>query len=391
MLAARVQQKPTAPRQRACFLDVDSAMATVFRAEVAGSLLRPPYLKEARARYERGDLARDEFGLAEARAVDEAIALQEEAGLDVVTDGEMRRADFMAPLYEGIDGAERYPGRALAWRHVLTGEQMTWRIPFRVTGKLRCADSPVAAGFAYARARAHKPLKQVLPSPLLANWAWDAETLRSVYSDPFELLADATAVVHRQALELASLGCRYVQIDAPDIAGLADPERGERHPASGIPAGWLLSDGIDLLNTIPAGISGVTFAMHLCRGNIRSHYATSGGYGRISRQVFGRLTNFEVFLLEYDDDRAGGFGPLADCPEDKTIVLGLISSKIGQLEEPATVAARVSEAARYYPREQLALSTQCGFATDADGNEVTYDQQRAKLALVARLAHQLWP
>jgi 5-methyltetrahydropteroyltriglutamate--homocysteine methyltransferase len=366
-------------------------MPAVFRAEAVGSLLRPPYLKQARARYERGDLTRDEFSLAEARAVDEAIALQEQAGLDVVSDGEMRRADFMAPLYEGVDGAERHPGRALAWRHVRTGEQMTWRIPYRVTGKLRCVDPPVAAGFAYARARAHKPVKQVLPSPLLANWAWDAQTLQGVYSDPFELLADATAVVRSQALELAGLGCRYIQIDAPDIAGLADPTRGERHPASGIPASWLLSDGIDLVNTIPAGISGVTFAVHLCRGNIRSHYSTSGDYGPIARQVFGRLTNFEVFLLEYDDGRAGGFGPLADCPEDKTIVLGLISSKIGQLEEPATVAARVSEAARYHPRDQLALSTQCGFATDADGNQVTYDQQRAKLALVADLAQQLWP
>jgi 5-methyltetrahydropteroyltriglutamate--homocysteine methyltransferase len=366
-------------------------VTTVFRAEVVGSLLRPRYLKQARTRLELGDLMASEFKVIEDRAVDEAVALQEGAGLDVVSDGEMRRADFMAPLYDGVEGAEPYPGRALTWRHVVTGEPMTWRIPFRVTGRLRWVDSPLAAGYAYARARAGKPVKQALPSPLLANWAWDAGGLQDIYGDPFGLLADAAALVQEQARQLAAVGCRYIQIDAPDIAGLADPARGEVHPASGIPVGQLLSEGLDLVNSIPEGITGVTFALHLCRGNIRSHYATSGGYERISRQVFGRLTNYQVFLLEYDDERSGGFGPLADCPIDKTVVLGLISSKTGQLEDRAAITAQVAAAAAYHPRDQLALSTQCGFATDMNGNEITQEEQKAKLALVADLAHQIWP
>lgn len=367
-------------------------MSPPFRAEIVGSLLRPAELRKARARLDRGELTAAEFRQIEDRAVDEAIALQEEAGLDVVNDGEMRRRDFMAPLYEGVAGAAPEPGRPLTWKHVVTGETMTWHIPFTVTGRLRRSRSPAAAGYAYARARAHKPVKQSLPSPLLANWVWNADLLRDAYAEPFELLTDAAALIREQARELADLGCTYIQIDAHDIAGFADPARGDVHPASGIPVARLLSDGLDLVNSIAEGTAdGVTFAIHLCRGNIRSHYATSGGYQRISRQLFSRLTNYQVFLLEYDDERAGGFEPLRGCPDDKTVVLGLISSKLPQLEDPSTIRSRVSEAATYYPREQLALSTQCGFATDLDGNQVTEEDQRAKLALVARLAHELWP
>jgi len=371
---------------------MSTGLATsVFRAETPGSLLRPAYLKAARAQRASGELTMAEFTRIEDRAVDEAISIQEEAGLDVVTDGEMRRSDFMAPLYEGVEGAQAAPGRALTWTRVVTGEKMSWPIPFRLTGKVRRVQSPAATAFAYARARAHRPVKQSLPSPLLANWGWDPAALRGAYDHPFELLADAAALIREQARELADIGCGYIQIDAPDIAGLADPARGEVHPASGIPVARLLTEGLELVNTIPEGISGVTFALHLCRGNIRSHYATSGGYGRISAQVFGRLTNFGVFLLEFDDERAGGFEPLADCPDDKTVVLGLISSKIGQLEEPAAIAARVARAAEFHPREQLALSTQCGFATEFEGNQISEDEQRAKLALVGRIARELWP
>jgi 5-methyltetrahydropteroyltriglutamate--homocysteine methyltransferase len=364
-----------------------AAVARIFRAETVGSLLRPAYVKRARSRHAAGDLTAAELERIEDRAVEEAIALQQDAGLDVISDGEMRRPDFMAPLYEGVEGAAPTPSRALTWKHVVTGEKMTWRIPFSVTGRLRRTHPATAAGYAYARARARMPVKQALPSPLLANWAWDAE----IYEDPFELLVDAAAVIREEAGELARLGCEYIQIDAPDIAAFADPSRGDVHPASGLRIDRLLSEGLDLVNSIPEGIDGVTFGIHLCRGNIRSHYATSGGYERISRALFGRLTRYQTFLLEYDDERAGGFEPLADCPDDKTVVLGLISSKIPQLEDPQTIGGLVDEAAAHHPREHLALSTQCGFATDMDGNEVTEDQQRAKLTLVAHLARRLWP
>jgi len=366
-------------------------MLTVARAETPGSLLRPGYLKRARAAWVSGKLTAAEFMHVEDRAVDEAIALQEDAGLDVVTDGEMRRSDFMAPLYQGVRGAEPRPSRPLTWRHVVTGEKMVWSIPFTVTGELRRTCSPAAAAYAYARSRARKPVKVSLPSPLLANWVWNADALRDAYNTPFDLLIGVTELLREQARELAELGCTYIQIDAPDIAGYADPARGELHPASGLPISRLLSEGLDLVNSIPEGISDVTFAIHLCRGNIRGHYASSGSYDRISQPVFRRLTNFPAFLLEYDDERAGGFEALADCPGDKTVVLGLISSKLPTLEDPAIIAGLVERAAGFHPRDRLALSTQCGFATEMQGNEITQAQQRAKLALVAGLARQLWP
>jgi 5-methyltetrahydropteroyltriglutamate--homocysteine methyltransferase len=364
--------------------------ATVFRAEAVGSMLRPSYLQEARASFEAGELTRAELNKVEDHAVDEVIALQEDIGLDVVTDGEMRRRDFMAPLYEGVEGAIAAPGPPLRWKHVTTGKELVWHIPFVVTGRLRMVRSPVLEGFAYARTRARKPVKQSLPSPLLANWGWNAEVLREVYTDPFELLVDATALLRQQARELAAAGCAYIQIDAPDVAALADPSRSV-HPASGIHVERLLTEGLELLNTIPDGISGVTFAVHLCRGNIRSHYVTASGYGSIARSLFKRLTRYDTFLLEYDDDRAGGFEPLAHCPKERTIVLGLISSKLPRLEDPDAVVHRVAQAAAYHPHERLAVSTQCGFATEMEGNELSEEDQRAKLRLVAELAHRLWP
>jgi 5-methyltetrahydropteroyltriglutamate--homocysteine methyltransferase len=362
---------------------------TPFRAEVVGSMLRPSYLKKARVSFEAGELDRAQLDKVEDRAVDEVIALQEDVGLDVVTDGEMRRRDFMAPLYEGVHGAEPSVGRPLRWKHVTTGNELIWHIPFAVTGKLRPARSPAVEGFAYARRRARMPVKQSLASPLLANWGWNVELLKDVYADPFELLVDAAALVRQQALDLAAAGCTYIQIDAPDIAALADPSRAV-HPATGIPVQRLLSEGLELVNSIPQGIGGVTFAIHLCRGNIRSHYITAGGYGPIARALFQRLTGYDVFLLEYDDERAGGFEPLADCPEDKTIVLGLVSSKRRELEDPDVVVSQVAQAAAYHPHEQLALSTQCGFATELEGNHLSEADQRAKLRLVAELAHRLW-
>lgn len=365
----------------------------VVRAETVGSLLRPASLKDALASFTAGRLSAGQLTELQDRAVDAALALQEEIGLDVVTDGDMRRQDFMAPLYDGVQGAEATPGRPLRWRHVRTGEQMTWRIPFTVTGRLRQARTPVPVvdAFVYARDRARTPVKQPLPSPLLANWAWNPDVLREVYAEAFELLVDATALIRQQARALAEAGCTYIQIDAPDVAALADPSRGETHPASGIPVPRLLSEGLELLNSIPEGISGVTFGIHLCRGNIRSHYATSGSYDRIARPLFTRLSGYDVFLLEYDDERAGSFQVLRDCPEDKTVVLGLVSSKLPELEDPDVVAARITEAARHHPHERLALSTQCGFATEAEGNQLTAHDQRAKLQLVADLARRLWP
>jgi 5-methyltetrahydropteroyltriglutamate--homocysteine methyltransferase len=362
-----------------------------FRAETVGSLLRPEYLKRARGDFMAGKLPPDGLKAAEDRAVDEAIALQEEVGLDVISDGEMRRASFFGPLTEALGGFEFIPGRTISWTSAVTGEPMTWQPPVTLTSKLTHDRKLAVEEYAYASARATKPVKQTLPSPLLMSGLWNAELTSEAYPDPFDALVDAANLLHEEARELAELGCEYIQIDAPEMPGWADPTLTEMRAANPIPLERLMTDGLDLVNTIAEGIEGVTFAIHLCRGNNVGCWYASAGYEDISRALFGRLTNYDAFLLEYDDERSGGFEPLADCPDDKMVVLGLVSSKLSALEEPDELVRRVEEAARFHPFDRLSLSPQCGFASVMQGNPVTEDVQRAKLQLVADVAHRLWP
>ncbi len=210
-----------------------------------------------------------------------------------------------------------------------------------------------------------------------------AETVGSLIRPPY--LKEAKA-----RLETGEMSQDEFRAVEDRVGTWADPTIGEAHPANGVRIDRLLDEGLDLVNSIADDIDGVTFAIHLCKGNNTGHYTASGGYEAISRQVFGRLTSYDVFLLEYDDERSGGFEPLSDCPDDKTVVLGLISSKLPQLEDADELARRVNEAARYHPRENLALSTQCGFASVMAGNPQSEDEQRAKLELVADVAHLLW-
>jgi 5-methyltetrahydropteroyltriglutamate--homocysteine methyltransferase len=220
---------------------------------------------------------------------------------------------------------------------------------------------------------------------------WSPQYSRDAYSDPFELFADAAEIVKQEALELAALGCEYVQIDAPELGMLCDPQRRQQDFAdAGIDPNRVLSDGIDLLNSV-ASVAGVTFGLHLCRGNNRGYYVGEGGYGAVARQVFGRAHNFKLMLLEYDDWRSGSFEPLRDMPQDRGVVLGLVSTKRAELESTEVLIGRIEQAARYYPRDQLALSTQCGFGTVWEGNPISHEIQAAKLRLVANVAHQVWP
>jgi methionine synthase II (cobalamin-independent) len=366
-------------------------MTLEFRAETIGSLLRPSYLMQARAARDQGTLPAAEFKRIEDRAVDEAIALQEELGLDVVSDGEMRRAIFMGPLYEAADGFEPIPSWEFHWTQSGTGREMDWKIPISATRPVRLRRSLATEEYAYARARATKPLKQTLPSPLLAMNTWNPAVSREAYPDPWDLALDGVEIVRHEARELVALGCTYIQIDAPEIPGFADPALGETWALTGIPMKRLLTDGLDLVNSVAEPTEGVTFAIHLCKGNNAGHWYSDTGYERLSQQIFSHLSNFDVFLLEYDDERSGGFEPLADCPDEKMVVLGLVSSKLPDLEDRDELARRVHDAAQYHPHDRLSLSTQCGFASVMEGNPVSEDAQRAKLQLVADVAHSLWP
>jgi 5-methyltetrahydropteroyltriglutamate--homocysteine methyltransferase len=364
-------------------------MATIYRAEVVGSLLRPPYIKQARFDFAADRLSLSQFKKIEDQAVDEAIALQEKAGLDVATDGEMRRSDFVAPLSDYVEGFEAVAFDTRRW-HKPGGELTDVPVPLTVTGKLRRLRSLAAEEFTYARARTKGPLKATLPSPLTLALRWSPEFSADAYPDPFALFADAVDILRGEVRELANLGCTYIQIDAPEIASLVDPETRltvyERH---GISSDRMLGEGIDMLNAV-ADCSEVTFAMHLCRGNNAGNWMSAGGYDAISKQLFARASAYQVFLLEYDTVRAGSFEPLADVPDDKIVVLGLISTKRDEMESSSEIAQRIEAAAAYFPRDQLALSTQCGFASVAAGNAIGEEIQRAKLELVASTARRLW-
>ncbi|HEY2484348.1 MAG TPA: cobalamin-independent methionine synthase II family protein [Candidatus Binataceae bacterium] len=369
-------------------------MGNTYRAEVIGSMLRPGYLKQARQRWETKGIATREFKEVEDRAVDETIALQEQCGVDVVTDGEMRRTHFIAPLTDVISGVKPVAGFTRVWRRPheknQPAEQTSIRVQYAVVDKIRRTRSLTNEEFTYARRRARKPLKVTLPSPLMMALRWSPQYSRSAYPDPFDLFRDAAAIVHQEAHELAALGCEYIQIDAPELGMLCDPERRKQDFADqGMNPDRLLSEGMDIVNSI-ANVPGVSFALHVCRGNNRGYYVGEGGYDPVAKELFTRARNFERFLLEYDDWRSGSFEALREVPKDRSVVLGLISTKRAELEPIDEIARRIDEAARYFPREQLGLSTQCGFGTVWEGNPIPESTQEAKLRLVAEIAHRTW-
>jgi 5-methyltetrahydropteroyltriglutamate--homocysteine methyltransferase len=365
-------------------------MPVSFRAETVGSLLRPNYLKNARRAWQAGDLAMVDFKRIEDRAVDGAIALQEGIGLDVITDGEMRRQVFIDSLTAAVDGLSAVPASAIHWHGPTPADEMDFQPAISVTGRLRRRRSLATEEFAYARARAHKPLKMTLPSPLMLALLWSPEHSTAAYSDPFKCFADATDILRDEIRELAALGCEYIQIDAPELATLVDDtQRRATYAARGVSPERMLGEGIEMLNAL-ADATGVMFGLHLCRGNNAGHWMSRGGYESISKQVFCRATNYRTFLLEYDDSRSGSFEPLSDIPRDKSVVLGLISTKKSELESPDALVERIVEASSYFPRAQLALSTQCGFASVMQGNPVTADVQERKLCLVSEVARRFW-
>src|SRR5271163_2220182 len=327
-------------------------MANRYRAEVIGSLLRPEYLKQARRRWEAKEISTREFKEVEDRAVDEMIALQQDCGVDVITDGEMRRTHFIAPLTDVISGVKRIPAFTRVWRRPheknQPGEQTNIQVQYAVVEKIHRTRSLTNEEFTYARRRATKPLKVTLPSPLMMTLRWSPQYSREAYPDPFDLFRDAAAIIHQEARELAALGCEYIQIDAPELGMLCDPDRRREDFAErGMDPERLLTEGIDIINSV-AEVSAVTFALHLCRGNNKGYYVGEGGYESVATPVFQRARNFGRFLLEYDDWRSGSFEPLREIPPDKSVVLGLISTKRAELESAAEILERIDEAAKYF-------------------------------------------
>jgi 5-methyltetrahydropteroyltriglutamate--homocysteine methyltransferase len=359
---------------------------TTIRSDVVGSLLRPGYLKEARQRWEAGELSAAEFKRIEDRAVDEAIRLQEEAGLDVLTDGEMRRYAFFGHLIDALDGFDKLGGWAIPFRNEEGGE-LVFQRPV-VVEKLRWRRSMCGEEFAYLRARTARPAKVTLISTQQAAAYYDPDKSKGAYPTRDAYLADIVDCTRREVEELIRLGCTYIQIDAPQYAALLDPALREGYRKRGSDPDRLIDACIEMDNAVIGQHPGVTFGLHICRGNNQSMFYASGGYEPIAR-VFGR-SRFQRFLLEYDDERSGGFEPLQAMPEDRVVVLGLVTTKKQRLESVDELGRRIDEAAKFVPLERLALSPQCGFASTLAGNRVTADDQRRKLCRVAETARRVW-
>jgi methionine synthase II (cobalamin-independent) len=362
-------------------------LPTSIRAETIGSLLRPSYLADARSQFERGELTPAAFKSIEDRAVDEAVALQERAGLDVVTDGEQRRYAFFGHLVEALEGFDKAGGWAIPF-HDETGATFTQTRPV-VVEKLRWRHQMAVEEFTYLRGRTKKPVKVTLLSAQQAAAYYDPNKSHGAYATRDAYLADLVDFTRREIEELRRLGCEYIQIDAPQYAALLDESIREGYRQRGADPDKLIDVCIEMDNAIIDGHRGVLFGVHICRGNNRSMFYASGGYDRIAEHVF-RRSRFHRFLLEYDDARSGTFEPLRHVPNDRVVVLGLVSTKKPRVETVDELCARVAEAARIVPMDRLAVSPQCGFASTAEGNRISPDEQRRKLEVVAAAARTTW-
>lgn len=358
-------------------------------------MLRPPALLQCSRSFRNGELELREFQKVEDRAVDEAIAVQERAGIDVVTDGEQRRlafGDVFGQSVIGIEAVAPVPvGEGPLWRGgdaSSRGLEISSPTGGHIVGKLRRGESKAAQEFVYARARATRPVKITLPSPTMLMASWSPERSAQAYGNLGEALNDVEEILRQEVRELALLGCRHVQFDAPETTFAIEGESSVMLRAAGRTRESFCAEVVDRLNRV-AVEPGVEFSVHFCRGNARGHWHSSGGYAAISKLVFPHLGRFRYVLLEYDTERAGTFEPLSDLPDSCCAVLGLITTKGGRLESRELLTRRIEEAAKYFPRDQLAISPQCGFASDASGNPITFDEQEAKLRLVAEVAHEV--
>ncbi len=362
-------------------------MATdgTYRAEVIGSLLRPAEVKQAMQDAAEGRLDREELERVQERAILDAIALQEACGIDVITDGEYRRAIFWDPIIAALDGLEYQATSPVGFG----GAKDTVQLP-AVTGKIRLRDSLLRREMGYLLDHTDRPTKATLPAMAQASALWLPGASEGAYPTREEYVADLVKVMRGEIAALVEMGVRYIQLDSPRYTYVCSDEGRDRLRDLGIqdPEAWL-GQMIDFDNRLIEGFEGVTFGLHLCRGNHRSMWSVEGAYDPIAERLFNDL-KVDRLLLEYDTPRAGTFAPLRLVPEDKVVVLGLISTKEARVETREEVVPRIEEAAQYMPLDRLALSPQCGFASTLPGNLLGEEEQRRKLELVSSVAREVW-
>jgi 5-methyltetrahydropteroyltriglutamate--homocysteine methyltransferase len=380
---------------------------TVVRADVVGSLLRPDYLREAKDAVRAGTVDAGDLRAIEDRAILEAIALQESAGIDAITDGEYRRHGWIALIPIIDDPLFRAPVSGFEFLDAESGWRGLWKTgagepadtsalppqePF-VTQRLRVDRDIVEDEYGFLKANAHARTKYTIPAPSWHRIYWHPDNSTGAYPTSDDFIRDVARLTREHVIDrLVELGCDYIQLDAPNYAQWhIDPGNRAAFEEHGHDMAHELVADAEFDNMVFEGLTGVTRAMHMCRGNAPGGmWAASGGYEVISKQVFPRLTNLDRLLLEYDSDRAGGFAPLADVLPHHEVVLGLVTTKDGRLEQSEDLASRVEEAKQYVPLERLAISPQCGFASAEIAQTMTLEEQEAKLRLVGDVARRVW-
>ena len=364
-----------------------------YRADHVGSLLRPPHLLRAREDFAAGRLSAEALREIEDKAVDEVVALQEGIGLSTATDGEFRRGAWHMDFLYQLDGiASNHDAELTVEFHNAEGDLSFSTPEMRVSDRIGLGRTVFADDFRYLAGRTGSATAKItLPSPGMVEYrAGRAAISEQVYPDLAEFRADLGRAYAQEIAALGELGCRYLQLDDTSLAYLNDPAQREQFAARGGEPSTQHLRTIELMNAALAGRpEGMAVTTHMCRGNYRSSWAAEGSYEHVAEALFNEL-DVDGYFMEFDDERSGGFEPLRFVPEGKVVVLGLVTTKSGELESKDVLKRRIEEASRFVDLDQLCLSPQCGFASTQEGNALTHEQQVAKLELIVETAQEVW-
>jgi 5-methyltetrahydropteroyltriglutamate--homocysteine methyltransferase len=365
-------------------------MRPPFRADHVGSFLRPKALIDARARRARGEIDAPELRSVEDQAIRDIVRFQEELGLKGITDGEFRRTYFHVDFLTQLGGVIEEGGTEVKF-HRADGELNYAPPVMKVVDRVMHERDIQRADFEFLQSATREIPKVTIPSPTMLHFRGGRSAINEdVYPDLDAFYADVAAAYRAEIASLADAGCRYIQLDDTNLAYLCDAQQRENARRRGMDPDELPRSYARLINdAIRDRPVDMTACVHLCRGNFRSSWAAEGGYEPVAEVLFNEL-EVDGYFLEYDDPRSGDFQPLRHVPKGKTVVLGLVTTKLGELEDPEDVKGRIDEAASFMPIEQMALSPQCGFSSTVHGNEIQVEQQAAKLRLVVDVARSVW-
>ena len=364
-----------------------------FRADHVGSLLRPPALLEAREQHAAGSLPDDELRALEDDAIREAVQMQRDVGLRTATDGELRRASWHMDFIYALDGISKAPGNLKVEFRNAEGTIDFTPAALHIDGEIGLGETIFEAPFSFLQEQTSEDqvAKLTIPSPSMVHYRGGRAAIdETVYPEMDAFWTDLTGAYAEEVRRLGELGCRYLQFDDTSLAYLNDPRQREMLDAQGGDSAHLHETYISHINEALAGRpEGMAVTTHMCRGNFRSSWVAEGGYDHVAEALFNDL-EVDGFFMEWDDARSGGFEPLRFVPKGKAVVLGLVTTKSGELEAKDDLKRRIEEASQFVDVDQLCLSPQCGFSSTSEGNALSHEQQAAKLRLIVETADEVW-